>query len=135
MVKRLPAMRESWVWSLGQEDPLGKEMASHSSTLAWKIPWTEETGRLQSMWSQRVRHDWVTDTFTFHGLLCIRNHFFFIYIVSERIHGMFLMETCYTWPCLDSYDKSAFIVYFSFMTMNRTTCLSIKDKVKQKWHL
>ena len=57
-VKRLPAMQETWVLlSLGQEDPLGKEMATHSSTLAWRIPWTEESGRLQSMGSQRVRHD------------------------------------------------------------------------------
>ena len=56
-VKRLPAMRETWVRSLGGEDPLEKEMATHSSILAWKIPWTEETGRLQSMRAQRVRHD------------------------------------------------------------------------------
>ena len=56
-VKRLPAMQETWVRSLGQEDPLEKEMASHSSTLAWKIPWREKPGRLQSMGSQRVGHD------------------------------------------------------------------------------
>ena len=56
-VKRLPAMQEIWVRSLGQEDPLEKEMATHSSTLAWKIPWIEKPGRLQSMGSQRVRHD------------------------------------------------------------------------------
>ena len=59
-VKHLPAMRETRVQSLGWEDPLEKEMATHSSTLAWKIPWTEETGRLQSMGPQRVRHDWAT---------------------------------------------------------------------------
>ena len=53
-------MRETWVRSLGWEDPLEKEMATHSSTLAWRIPWTEEPGRLQSMGSQRVRHDWAT---------------------------------------------------------------------------
>ena len=53
-VKRLPAMWETWVQSLGREDPLEKEMATHSSTLAWKIPWVEEPGRLQSMGSQRV---------------------------------------------------------------------------------
>ena len=53
MVKNLPAMRETQVRSLGREDPLEKEMAIHSSTLAWKIPWTEEPGRLQSMGSQR----------------------------------------------------------------------------------
>ena len=52
MVKRLPTMQETWVRSLGQEDPLAKEMAIHSSTLAWKVPWTEEPGRLQSMGSQ-----------------------------------------------------------------------------------
>ena len=57
MVKRLPTMREIWVQSLGQEDPLEKEMAIYSSTIAWKIPWTEELGRLQSMGLQRVRHD------------------------------------------------------------------------------
>ena len=57
MVKRLPAMPEAWVQSLGQENPLEKEMATHSSILAWKIPWTEEPGGLQSMGSQRVGHD------------------------------------------------------------------------------
>ena len=56
-VKNLPAMQETWVWSLGQEDPLEKEMATHSSILDWKIPWTEEPGRLQSKGSQRVGHD------------------------------------------------------------------------------
>ena len=56
-VKHLSAMLETGVRSLGQEDPLEKEMATHSSTLAWKIPWTEELGRLQSMGSQRVEHD------------------------------------------------------------------------------
>ena len=56
-VKRLPTVRETWVRTLGQEDPLEKEMAAHSSTLAWKIPWMEERSRLQSTGSQRVRHD------------------------------------------------------------------------------
>ena len=56
-VKHLPAMRETWVRFLGWKDPLEKEMAIHSSTLAWKIPWTEEPDRLQSMGSQRVGHD------------------------------------------------------------------------------
>ena len=55
MVKRLPAMQETRVWFLGREDPLEKEMAIYSSTLAWKIPWTEEPDQLQSMGSQRVR--------------------------------------------------------------------------------
>ena len=57
IVKNLPAMQETQVQSLGLEDPLENEMATHSSTLVWKIPWTEEPGRLQSMGSQRVGHD------------------------------------------------------------------------------
>ena len=62
---RLPGLRETRVRSLGREDPLEKEMATHSSTLAWRIPWREEPGRLQSMGSQRVRHDWAT-SLSFH---------------------------------------------------------------------
>ena len=57
MVKNLPVMQETWVQSLGWEDPLEEEMATHSSSLAWRIPWTEEPGVLQSMGSQRVGHD------------------------------------------------------------------------------
>ena len=57
MVKRLPTLWETWVQSLGQEDTLEEEMATHSSILAWKIPWTEEPGRLQSMGLPRVGHD------------------------------------------------------------------------------
>ena len=57
MVKRLPAMQETRVRFLGQEHPLEKEMAIHSSTLSWKIPWTEEPGRLKSMGLLRVGHD------------------------------------------------------------------------------
>ena len=57
MVKCLPAMRETWVQSLSQEDPLEKEMATYSSTLAWKITWMEKPGRLPSMGSQRAGHN------------------------------------------------------------------------------
>ena len=60
-------MQETWVWALGWEDPLEKEMAIHSSTIAWKIPWTEEPGRLQSMGSQRVRHDWASSRSRSHS--------------------------------------------------------------------
>ena len=56
-LKRLPGMQETGIRSLGREDPLEKEMATHSSTLAWRIPWREEPGRLQFMGSQRVGHD------------------------------------------------------------------------------
>ena len=64
MVKNLPVMRETHVRFMGQEDPLEKGMATHSSTLAWRIQWTKETGRLQSTGLQTVRHDWVTNTTT-----------------------------------------------------------------------
>ena len=63
MVKRLPAMQETWVLSLGQEDSLEKEMATHSSIIAWKISWTEESGELQSMGSQR-------DSLSYNSLIC-----------------------------------------------------------------
>ena len=59
-LKHLPAVQETWVRSLSQQDPLEKEMATHSSIFAWRIPWKEEPGRIQSMGSQRVGHDWAT---------------------------------------------------------------------------
>ena len=72
MVKNLPTMQETWAWSLGQEDPLEKGMATHSSILAWRIPWTEEPGSLQSMGSQWVRHDQVSPTvYTLPSLLLL----------------------------------------------------------------
>ena len=66
MVKNLPAMQEIQAQSLGWEDPLEKEMATHSSVLAWRIPWTEEPVRPQS-WGHRVRHDWATNTYLVLG--------------------------------------------------------------------
>ena len=64
-VKNLPAIQETWVRALGQKDPLEKVVVTHSRILAWRIPWTKEPGGLQSMGSQRVRHDWETNTLTF----------------------------------------------------------------------
>ena len=69
-VKLLTTMRETRIWYLFQEDPMEKEMATHSSILAWKIPWTEEPGRLQSMGSKRVGHDWATSLLHFFAF-CI----------------------------------------------------------------
>ena len=76
MVKRLPTMQETWVQSLGQEDVLEKKMVTYSSILAWKIPWTEEPGKLQSMGSQRVGHGGATSfslslSFTHTYMLCV----------------------------------------------------------------
>ena len=64
-IKNLPAMQETWIGSLDQKDPLDKGMATHSNILAWRIPWTKEPGRLQSMRSQRVIYDWAINTFIF----------------------------------------------------------------------
>ena len=77
MVNNLPEMQETWVRFLGREDPLEKEMAAHSSILAWRIPQMEEPGGLQSMGSQRVRHNWATNAFTFH----------FLHLFSERCNS------------------------------------------------
>ena len=84
MVKRLSAMQETWVRSLGQEDPLEKEMEAHSSILAWKVPWIAEPRRLQTMGSQRVGHDCTT---SLHMYMHIR---FSIYIQIYRLslHGL-----------------------------------------------
>ena len=73
-VKNPPAIQETQVWSLGQEDPLEKGITTHSSILAWRIPWTEEPGGLQSMRLQRVRHSWVINTFTFNEYIW-KKHF------------------------------------------------------------
>ena len=82
-VKHLPGMRETQVRSLGQEDPLEKEVATHSSTLAWRIPWTEDPGGLQPMRLQRVRQDLVTNTqFVLRLLYGIS---LFMYFISEEL--------------------------------------------------
>jgi len=90
MVKNLPIMWEIWVWFLGWEDPLEEGMATHSSILAWRIPRTEEPGGLQSMGSQRVRHDWVTNTFTLvQCFLYWRLCFLFLWILTQAIKFYF----------------------------------------------
>ena len=81
MVKNLPAKQESQVQSLGRQDPLEKGMATHSSILAWRIPWTEELGRLQSVGSQRVGHNWMTNTFTHFNLGTLKCLPFFMVVI------------------------------------------------------
>ena len=71
MVKNLSAMQETWVQSLGREDPLKKGMATHSSILAWRIPWAEEPGRLQSMGSQRVGYDLAPESNVLMAIMAI----------------------------------------------------------------
>ena len=99
-VKHLPAVRETRVWFLGWEDPLEKEMAIHSSILAWEIPWTEEPDMLQSMGSQRVGHDWATSL-----------HF-------EYTNNVYVM---YIWCCF-SVTQSCPILCNSMNCMNSVNC-------------
>ena len=82
-LKRLPPTRETWVRSLGREDPLEKEMATHSSILAWRIPCTAEPGRLQSMGSQRLGHDWATSPSA--HTKCSTNASWFIEWIHSRL--------------------------------------------------
>ena len=89
-VKNLPAMWKTWVWSLGREDPLEKGMATHSSILAWRIPWTEEPDGLQSMGLQRVGHNWATNTFTFSLPI---DFFKLIFIGVELLYNVALVST------------------------------------------
>ena len=103
MVRNLPAMQDAWIQSLGQEDLLEKEMASHSRILAWRIPHTEEPGGLQSMESQTVRHDWTTFTslpliqFTWSSLNSI-NFMYKLYTFYEglisliKVHSLFWLS-------------------------------------------
>ena len=80
MLKNLPAMQETQIWSLGWEDALEKEMTIHSSLLVWRILWTEEPGGLQTMGSRRVGHDWATNTFTLYILQVVANQQIYLHI-------------------------------------------------------
>ena len=95
-VKNLSAMPETRVWSMGRKDPLEKEMVPHSSTIAWKIPWTEEPGRLQSMGSQRVGHDWATPLFY--------NKY---------------MQT----KCMESHGVSKYTIQTAYVVLSRISCI------------
>jgi len=93
--------RETRVWSLGREDPLEESMATHSSILAWRIPWTEEHGRVQSIVLQRVRHDW-SDLMRTHTLSHKRYYiFYFVCFLFLRVHFIF---TCSLTLCRNTVD-------------------------------
>ena len=118
MVKYLPTVQETWVWSLGQEDPLEKEMEAHFSTLAWKIPWTEERGGLQ-----RVGHDWTTSLSLF---LRMRSWFqwfhLFIYLCIYLINSLLcfhisvrILPSHHTGSRMLYCTLSPFLMWISFM--------------------
>ena len=109
-VKHLSTMQETWVRSLGWEDPLEKEMAIHSRTIAWKIPWTEEPGGLQSMGSQRVEHDWVslTDKHDKYNRVYFLRKFNKLAPIPYTLSAM--------WPCHFSIKNwSMFLFLFLFL--------------------
>ena len=114
MEKNLPAMWENWVPSLGWEDPLEKAMATHSSMLAWGIPWIEEPAWLQSMGSQRVRHGWATNTLHCRGVWMQRRDTFVQMIYckrtentkSTRISNVNWKDGKSIWYCLDVVKRN-----------------------------
>ena len=123
MVKHLPTMRETWVWSLRWKDPLEKEMATHSSILAWKIPWTEDPGRLQSMGSQRVGHDWATSLthFSLHWCWVHPYHCTLIttihlqYSCLENPHGQRSLVGYNPWGHKESERVRLKLQYFGYL--------------------
>ena len=112
VVKNVPAMQETWVWSLGQEDPLGKGMATHSSIIAWEIPWTEEPGGLQSIGLHRVTHDW-------SSLARTHPHCWALYSVPLICFSILSAISCYLDYCsfiLLSIFSSLWVMFSCFFT-------------------
>ena len=119
-VKNPPAVQETQVQSLGREDPLEKEMGTHSSILAWRIPWTEESGRLQSMGSQRIRQDWATNT-----------HFQWLWrvlFVYSRVFPEFRGWN----PPLGTKTKGLCTSFFRFTVVSSGGWFPSKEKVKRE---
>ena len=106
-IKRLPAMRETGVRFLGRKDPLEKEMATHASTLPWKIPWTEEPDRLQSIGSQRVRHDWATSLSLFTFMHWRRQWQPTAVFLPRESQGWESLVGCRLWGCTESDTTEA----------------------------
>ena len=114
-VKRLSTMRETWVRSLGQEDPLEKEIAIHSSTIAWRIPWTEEPGRLQFMGSQRVGHDWATSLS--------------LWLNQLRLSGCFIRKSIYGVTAQSLAQTTLKIITFNMKLRDKENAKSFLEKV------
>ena len=141
MVKHLPTMQETRVQSLGQEDLLEREMASHSSILAWKIPWTEQPGRLYSMGSQRVRHDQATSlsffSFSYFILVCfpwslfpnpfslLVTHYNIIHVLSVYASPEILCVTQYTWVKLHYKYQHRSFFHIQCYTLKRVHVLCL----------
>ena len=103
MIKNLPAMQKTQVWSLAQEDSLEKGMTMYSNLLAWRIPWTEEPGGLESMGLQRVGQDWVANTFILGNP----------WLILERVRSFFFLLNF----SASNIDGDAFIFYTQFLNI------------------
>ena len=123
-LKRLRPVQETWVWSLGREDPLEKEMVTQSSILAWRIPWTEEPGRVQSMGSQRVGHDWAT------SLSLLRDLRDFQITLKIITHARFLGHCVIILRPVPSY-KVTQVLYLT--TTNKTKQLINQNQTQTKF--
>ena len=123
MVNNLPAVRETWVQSLCWEDPLEKGIATHSSILAWRIPWTEEPSRLQSTRSQRIGHDWATSlSFSFTRLIIATD----LKALSYSIHSpekMLILASCILKFSSNIFSMLSLIPYHPFWKV--TSCIPI----------
>ena len=110
-VKCLPMMQKTWVWSLSWEDPLEKEMATHSSTLAWRILWMEEPGGLQSMGLQIVGHDWVTSFIAFIKYCIFYKLMFMAVLHQSSLSAPFVQQHLLT-SCLSHFGNAHSISNF-----------------------
>ena len=132
--KNLPAIQETWVWSLDLEDPLEEEMATHSSILAWRILWTEEPGGLQSMESQRVRHNWVTNTHTMNSLVNIFcNLFTTVSLSTLKIIDKFFQNHL----LINQRMGQTFLVAFSMFIPTTSHCMLFlvnRPLLCSRWH-
>ena len=122
MVRYLPAMRETWVWSLDWEDPLEKGMTTYSSILAWRIPWTEEPGELQPMGLQRVGQDWATNTGVCaharaHAHTHTHTHIYIAVVVVRSLSCIQLFATPWTVACQPPLSSSIVWSLLKFMSI------------------
>ena len=130
-------MQETWVRSLGQEDPLKKGKVAHSIILAWEIPWTQESGRLQSMWSQRVRHDGATFTFPLkenYWIWDILKNYLMLTRSSKKESSWFLhIEIFYFWIFLWKRRSTMYQESWPFLLTQGLTYEFIYPLFLRKW--
>ena len=142
--------QETWVWSLDGEDPLEKEMATHSSILAWRIPWTEEPGRLQSIGSQTIRHDWLPKhteallpyevalsllqiQLRFHPWKSLCGPGIFLLRMTERQSQLTLTKNDYVHLCARNHSKSFHVLASSVFTTGKGIIILVLEIKKLRY--